>query len=162
MARDESDREDLLREATALVERVEFTSACNPGCGNIVAGFRAGGGLSIYFGQDPSYQFNLAGELRRAFVDGLLVKAECGKLVALERVRQAQEVNLVRHPLSDTQQAEFLFQMRQQLRSLTANCDVSKLTIIGQMPPGADVLGRVLAEIKRLDAAPVAHSPRAG
>ena len=71
-------REDLLREATALVERIELVphrdrqfDASEP----IVVGFRADGALSIFFGDDPVYQFNAAGELRRAYCDGLLFKA---------------------------------------------------------------------------------------
>ena len=70
MARDESDREDLLREATALVERIELAPADAADDEHIVAGFRRDGALSIYFGADPVYHFNSAGELRRAYCDG--------------------------------------------------------------------------------------------
>src|SRR5688572_26999220 len=69
MSRRESDREDLLREATALVERVELLV---PGEGEpVVAGFRRDGSLSVFFGPEAVYQFNSAGELRRAFAGGL-------------------------------------------------------------------------------------------
>ena len=73
MARNQSDREDLLREATALVERAELRISgwSEP----VVVGFRRGGGASLFFGGKEVYQFNAGGELRRAFVAGRLIKA---------------------------------------------------------------------------------------
>ena len=73
MSRLERDREDLLREATALVERAEirlgdFDEA-------VIVGFRSGGAASFYFGADPVFQFNADNQLRRGFVGGRLVKA---------------------------------------------------------------------------------------
>lgn len=68
MARDESRREDLLREATAFVERIELvpsSSTSKAAETPIVVGFRADGALSVFFGEDPAYQFNAAGELLR-------------------------------------------------------------------------------------------------
>src|SRR4051794_11841558 len=97
MARHESDREDLLREATALVERVELTMAGSEE--PIVIGFRRDGSCSMFFGADPVYQFNTQAELRRAFREGRLVKAEGGRLVALERRREAGQLVLLRHAL---------------------------------------------------------------
>ncbi len=82
MARDEQDREDLLREATALVERVELAPTDNEAGEHIVIGFRAGGAASVYFGGDTAYHFNSDGELRRAYADGLLYKADIGRLTS--------------------------------------------------------------------------------
>src|SRR5688572_18570527 len=65
MARQEQDREDILREATALVERVELLIPEFPE--PIVAGFRRDGSASFFFGADPVLQFNAQGKLRRAF-----------------------------------------------------------------------------------------------
>jgi hypothetical protein len=73
MARDETKREDLLAEATALVERIQIVSQS---AGTITAGFRANGALSLFFDEDPAYHFNSAGELRRAYCAGLLIKAD--------------------------------------------------------------------------------------
>src|SRR5437588_282047 len=87
MARETTDREDLLREATALVERAELAVADWPE--PVVIGFRRDGAASIYFGGDPVYQFNARGELRRAFVADRLFKAEHGILAALDRQRSA-------------------------------------------------------------------------
>src|SRR6184192_244955 len=100
MARVERDREDLLAEATALVERVELEVAGWPG--HVVLGFRASGCGSVYFGADEAYQFNTTGELRRAYRDGALYKAERRRLVRLARQRTAEEVQLIRHELNPT------------------------------------------------------------
>src|SRR5687767_14012240 len=116
MAREESNREDLFREATALVERIELVpklakstaSTITAGDEPIVAGFRTDGALSSFFCADPVYQFNAAGELRRAYCDGLLFKAVNGRLVSLRRERNEQEVQLARHELSDIEQEEFV------------------------------------------------------
>src|SRR3954451_8705906 len=111
MARDESNREDLLREATALVERIELIPNGAADNRHIIAGFRRDGALSIFFGEDPVYQFNAAGELRRAYHDGKLLKATRGRLAALKRARTEHEIQLVRHELSGAEQAEFLSRM---------------------------------------------------
>jgi len=73
MAREEEPREDLLREATALVERVELQ--IEGFAETIVAGFRRDGAASFYFGQDFVFQFNTANQLRRGYVEGRLFKA---------------------------------------------------------------------------------------
>ncbi|MCA9269139.1 MAG: hypothetical protein KDA41_11745, partial [Planctomycetales bacterium] len=83
MAKQQHDREDLLREATALVVRAELQ--LNSDAHPVVAGFRQGGEASFYFGFDPVFQFNSERQLRRAFYDGRLIKAEQGALIALAR-----------------------------------------------------------------------------
>ena len=64
MARNESDREDLIREATALRNRIEWKIPDEPEL--VFAGIRSDGSLAIYFGPDPVYQFSIDGGLRRA------------------------------------------------------------------------------------------------
>ena len=56
MAREEHARENLIAEATALVERVELLLAGLPE--PVVAGFRPDGSASLFFADDPVYQFN--------------------------------------------------------------------------------------------------------
>ena len=53
MARQESNREDLMQEATGLFRRVEWTVpfAHDP----VVAGFKKNGAFSVYFGAEPVY-----------------------------------------------------------------------------------------------------------
>jgi hypothetical protein len=150
MARDESDREDLLRAATALVERIDLIPsgvsliATSPlGVGHIVAGFRSDGALSIFFGEDPVYQFNVEGELRRAYRDGKLLKAVHGRLVALQRVRTEHEVQLVRHELSKAEEAAFLTQMCDLIRKFAALARANAFEVARQVPEDSNVLARL-------------------
>jgi len=159
MAREESDREDLLREATALVERIELAPAGTEEGEHVVVGFRADGAMSIYFGADTAYHFNSLRQLRRAYRDGRILKAERGKLVALERVRQANQVQLVRRPLPDTEQATFLTTMHERLRQLRDQCDQRTLVSIGQVPAEADVLSRALDWPEHAHEATIADRP---
>jgi hypothetical protein len=167
MAREESDREDLLREATALVERIELAPlAGDPedpaGDENIFVGFRREGAASIYFGSDPAYHFNAAGELRRAYVDGRLIKAVGRRLTAMERVRTADEVQLVSRQLSESEQQTFLAEMMERIRRLESHCRGPSVGIVGQVPAEVDVLSRVVVWLATCTAPKVAASPRVG
>jgi hypothetical protein len=169
MARDESSREDLLRQATALVERIELsprttnlsTAASNQFDQRIVAGFRRDGALSIFFGEDPVYQFNAAGELRRAYCDGKLLKATCGRLAALERERTEHQVQLVRHELSSAEEAEFLSQMERRLKHLSRSIDANMFEVAGQVPTDVDLLSRLRNWLSTHDKWPIAAKPNA-
>jgi len=141
VSRQESDREDLLREATALVERAEITV---PGFDEpIVVGFRRDGSLSVFFGPDPVYQFNAAGELRRAFSSSLLYKAERGGLVALRRERGEAEVALVRTASTADETTDFLNAAHRRLTDLAATLGTRSFTITGQVSIDANVVARV-------------------
>ena len=85
MARESHDREDLLRDATAYVSRMQLAVDLGNGTVEVFAGFHSTGAFSLYFNQDPVYHFNRSGELRRAFVDDELIKAEAGSLVGMRR-----------------------------------------------------------------------------
>jgi hypothetical protein len=148
MARRESDREDLLREATALVERAELRLKLfrEP----VLVGFRRGGAASFFFGGDPVYQFNSACQLRRAFIAGKPMKAERGRLISLARERTATETALVRSELDSTQQALFLELARQQLHSLARALDAGEYEVIGVIPPDSSVVRRVRAWLEGL------------
>src|SRR4051794_33064509 len=151
MASEESNREDLLREATALVERIEFvlrnwqneSSAESEEREHVVAGFRANGAFSLFFGDDPVYQFNAGGELRRAFVGGLLFKASRGHLVSIRRVRTGREVQLRSHALSQSEEAAYLRGMSENLNGLAQRLEAGAFEIAGRVPQTADVLSRV-------------------
>lgn len=160
MSRRESDREDLLREATALVERAELLVQ---GEGEpVVAGFRRDGSLSVFFGPDPVYQFNAAGELRRAFVGGLLYKAEQGRLVELRRQRSEMEVALVRRELDAEETAALLEAARSRLQNLGRALSRGEVQVVGQVPAGIDVIGRVRQWLGAIPPQlPVAKTPHA-
>jgi hypothetical protein len=161
MARRESDREDLLREATALVERIELAVLTDPPSPPITAGFRSNGTLSIFFGADSVYHFNERGELRRAYCNGLLYKADRGRLASLRRVRQQHEVQLVRSELSVNEQAVFLQWMSSLLGQLRDQLARGDYRIVGQVPPDADVLGRLFEWLNSHDSPSVAARPHA-
>ena len=165
MARQENDREDLLADATALVERVEVAVAGfeRP----LVAGFRQDGSASIYFGAEPAYHFNSLGELRRGFVAGLLYKTErlsgttLGGLVSLKRHRAAGEVQLLRHDLTPDETCRFLDALANRLTILRQSLEQRNYQIVGQVPADAKVVERLRDWLERLQVPIViASSPR--
>jgi hypothetical protein len=136
----EQDREDLLREATALVARAELVvdGYREP----VVVGFRRDGSASVFVGNDCVFQFNAKNELRRAYWNGLLYKAERGRLASLDRQRRRHQVELVRHDLSDDELADFLDRVAAVLTDLRAKLEDTAFTLRGQVPEKADVVGR--------------------
>jgi hypothetical protein len=169
MAREESRRDDLIREATALVERIELRprtvdvsiAASKLFDQPVVAGFRRDGALSIFFGEDQVYQFNAEGELRRAYCDGKLLKATRGRLAALDRARTEHEVQLVRHELSSAEVAGFLRRMEDRLRDLSKLIDANLFEVAGQVPSDVDVLSRLRKWLSTRDKWPIAAKPNA-
>ncbi len=140
MPRIEADREDILQEATALVERAELAV---PGYDeHVVIGFRRDGAASIYIGADPVYQFNSQGELRRLYLNGRLIKADHGRLAQLDRQRRAGEVQFVRHDLTDAETAACLSNLQQHLTQLRLSLQRDQFTLIGQVPPDSPILTR--------------------
>ena len=82
MARDSQDREDLLRDATGLVWRVELKI---PNIEvNIVCGFRADGSLSIYGGQEGDRHPKISLLALRACVASATSKLAHGACVGLK------------------------------------------------------------------------------
>ncbi len=161
MARREQDREDLLAEATALVQRasLQLAGEADP----VIVGFRRDDSAAFYFGADPVYQFTSGGLLRRAFVDGLIYKAERGRLVALERQRGAGAVQLMRQELSNDEQHAFGETMHRRLDALRAALADDTFRIVGQVPVDADVVGRVRAWLAVSgNTLRIAPSPRSG
>jgi len=144
MARVESDREDLLREAVALVRRAELTMPSEPNA--FVVGFRDNGWLSIYVGQDLMYQFDQLGRLRRAYVDGLLYRTQGSTLAQLRRERSETETALVRWDLNEESLSVFRGQVLARICWLRGLFQEGKLTVIRQVPlDDPSLLGDVLA-----------------
>ena len=68
MAKQQQDKEDILREATALVNRIEIQfSQKTASKESVFVGFRRDGAISCFFGADPVYQFNTRHEIRRGY-----------------------------------------------------------------------------------------------
>ena len=148
MARIETDCEDLLREATALVDRAELRVAgeAEP----VTVGFRKGGALSVYFGGEAVYQFNAAGQLRRAFVDGLLYKSERGRLVALRRERTPTQVVLQSTQLGDAETTALVTAARDHLRRLELALDQGTFELVGQVTTISDFVSHLRQWLARM------------
>lgn len=144
MARITKDREDLLLEATALVPRIMLRMTVLDQSCEVFAGFR-GQSLSLYFGSTPVYHFNSAGELRRAFLDDQLIKADAGRLVSSVRQRSATEVALVSTPLTDDAVAQLSAELTSRLAELLHNLDRGRFELVGQVPANGHIVDRLRA-----------------
>lgn len=149
MARHEFDREDLIAEATALVERAEIITSVPPGeTATTVVGFRRDGALSCYFGGEPVYQFNARHQLRRAFIDGRLLKADAGRLVSLRRVRAEGKVSLLSTTLSELDSLELLHAMSDRLRRMADALANGTAQLARQIPADADLSQRITTALR--------------
>ena len=155
MARQEEDREDLLREATALVERAEFDVSRIE---SVVVGFRRDGSASLFFGVDPVYQFTATKELRRAYRQGALIKAERGKLVRLERNRTESRVELIRHEMQQAEQTRFLAELVNEIASMRDHVCRGNYHLVGKVPNDADVMARITSWLRELPLPPAVAS----
>ena len=161
MPRQQHDREDLLREATALVERISLRLSGHDK--EIVVGFRRDGSASIYWGGSRVYQFTSGGHLRRAFVGDLLYKAEQGRLISLMRERKNDVVELTRRALSETQAQTFLIEMRERLERLHDALAKKSFTVLGQVSAEGDLLDRTACWLDEfVGRVEIAQSPRVG
>ena len=159
MTRQEDDREDLLRAATALVERAEFSISSLDE--TVVVGFRRDGSPSLFFGVDPVYQFTAANELRRAYRHGFLIKAERGKLVRLERDRTESAVKLLRHDMVKEEEECFFAELVDNVTSLRDEVCRGNYHLTGMVPNDCDVMTRIASWLSTLPLPPaVASSPR--
>lgn len=167
MARIEQNREDLLAEATALVERIELRLPFSDeplAVKRVVAGFRRSGAASFFFGADPVYQFNSAGELRRMFAGGLLYKADDGRLVGIDRSRggNSGRIELILRPLQQDAQRQLCDEIARRLSALATALSTGTATVLRQVPPDVDVRRRVLAWLEQQDGKfPLAAGPQA-
>jgi hypothetical protein len=141
MARNPEEREDLLREARALVVRAEIQidGFAEP----VVIGFRPSGAASLYFGQDVVYQFNTENELRRAYLDAAMYKSERHRLVRLNPTRTAESLQLVSHELTSAETSEFLSAAAARIRALRGAIEEQRYRIIGQLPAEEDIGGQI-------------------
>ena len=159
MARKVHEREDLLRDATALVPRIQLRLTRNDSPLEVFAGFRQEA-LSFYFSEDPVYHFNNAGELRRAFVDDKLIKAEKGKLVAWSPDRNDERTDMLRHDLTAEEQEQFCRVMLEWFTWLRTELSAKRYDVVGQVPLDSDALERLEEWLANLDGVKVAKSPR--
>ena len=161
MARDEHTREDLLREATALTRRAQFRL---PNCDlPYLVGFRSNGAASLFCGEDPVYQFSANNQLRRGFFQGDLLKSDSGLLYRLRRERTDEATLLVRSDFKAKEQTEYLSLLADHRSAILSAIRHDKLTLIGQVPEGDDVMYDIGVWLDSLTfPIKIASSPRVG
>jgi hypothetical protein len=145
MARHEAEREDLMAEATALRQRIEY--AVDGWADSVVAGFRESGHWSLYFGSDPVYHFAADGALRRAFRGDNLFRSSGQTLARLSRTRTNEEVQLFRHDLTTVELAQFMTRMSEDLSRLKTAIESGSAQVARQVPEDGDLEARLLAAL---------------
>ncbi|ADG66382.1 hypothetical protein Plim_0534 [Planctopirus limnophila DSM 3776] len=143
MARQEADHDDLFSEAIALTSRAlwkrirpDHPANCQhsddlddpaparlQSVKEILIGTRANDWLSIYWDQSWMVQFNEMNQLRRAYVEPCLYRAQGGTLSRLTRHRNPHETSLLRHDLNEAELHSFLASNSQQLTETFALLD---------------------------------------
>jgi len=156
MPRYETDREDLMREATALVRRAEFRVPWIDE--TIIAGYRRNGSLSIYFGSDPCYHFDADVRLRRAFIEGCLYRTQGATLARLERRRRANHVELERHDLTPSELGKVVREMVDNLSRLQASLS-REAECLHAVPDGANVQSELVLSLLRIHKSPGTLAP---
>ena len=141
MAQHEVDREDLMREAVALPDRVELS--VNGFESLITIGFRSNSAMSIFIGQDPVYQFDPEGRLRRAFVDGLLYRSQHTTLAMLKRERTDTQTLLLRTDIADDALQSFRGTMLFSLQILEQKLNSADFTIRRSVPDAISHITRI-------------------
>lgn len=161
MARHSQDREDLLRDAKALVPRLMlklkiFEQPCE-----LFVGFREAA-LSLYFDADPVYQFNSAGKLRRTFVDNSIIKAVAGTLHAWQPERTEQEVAMHSRQLSPMEFEAFAANLLQRLDALRETLLTRDFELVGQVPEQGDGLARLQSWLDSVRTIEIAEAANVG
>ncbi|RLT20103.1 MAG: hypothetical protein DWI29_04335 [Planctomycetota bacterium] len=141
MAQHEGDREDLMREAVALPDRVELSVDGFDAL--ITIGFRANSAMSIFIGQDPVYQFDPEGRLRRAFVDGRLYRSQHTTLAMLKRERTDTQTLLLRTDLAEDALQSFRGTMLFSLQLLEQKLNAAAFSIRRSVPESVSHITRI-------------------
>ena len=152
--------EDLLADATALVERaqLELPTINNP----FIFGFRTNGALSLFFEDVAVYHFNQRDELRRIFLCGKRYKAEEGQLLSVDRIPQTRGVRLQSAALNPEQTDKLLCGMNQRLDVLDSLFDAGRYQIIEKIPKHVDIIARLHIRIPELLQNRIAQAPYVG
>ncbi len=101
MAKKIADREDLLRDGVQMKVRGRTYIEGH----EVFVGFRSEGQVSLYWDQDPVFQFNSDYELRRVFYSGQRFAAYNGELVCLTSTADSPESSVLRLELQRTSAA---------------------------------------------------------
>ena len=148
MARQESDKEDLIHDATALVERAELI--CDGASTVITVGFFRNGRCSVYFDQDPFYQFDSQGRVRRAYENGFLYRSQASTLARMDRHRptnddgKTEKVVLQRSDLTEVELIEFRERMLGLIRGLCDSIQSKRYSVQRAATPDGDIPAQTL------------------
>ncbi|MCG8448431.1 MAG: hypothetical protein MI725_02475 [Pirellulales bacterium] len=161
MARYAQEREDLLRDATAFDHRVKLRVTLEGQSTEVFAGFRKNGCVSLYFGADPVYQFNSRRQLRRAYVDGQLVKAVKGNLVGWRPQRTQAKVEMLSRELDAEELRHFCKTMKENMQRLRDSLANHRQEVLGHIPAEVDVLDELKTWLFEWQTLEIADSPGA-
>lgn len=154
MARTEADKEDLIVEATALVPRAEFSmtgdSPENINWKVVTVGFRRDDCLSLYFEQNPFYQFDSSGKLRRAWEDNFLFRSTGSTLAKLHRSRTAQQTLLERVDLSEAELNQFQGRMFGHVNHFLQKLIDGQFQILRVVPHDAVITSRLIDDLQKI------------
>ncbi len=142
MALEEHDREDLVRDGTAMAWRGE----CEIDGTLVTVGFRAQGQLSLYWGAEFVLQFNQVGQLRRAYWNNQKLAAENGRLAVVHSPQRGAQVKLVRELLTEVAHAEFIQHAGQVLRVLRQSVDEQNTGLWQRAVPDSQTLHQRLQQ----------------
>ena len=124
-------REDLMRDATAYTRRLMLR--VSPTGEGIFVGLRQQGGWSIYFGEDPVFQFNDEGKLRRVHFANQNYAAVEGKLCWLQRSRSGGRVEIERIYSAEAER-QMLAVCLSRLRELAELMLTNSVKIVDRVP----------------------------
>lgn len=148
MARQSSDREDLMAEAVALLPRIALRVSNLPS--EIIAGRRVDGRWSIFMDGDPVYQFDSEHRLRRAFVNDSLYRSQGTTLARLTRQQTAQESVLLRHDLTADELSDFFHHMRRNLQIVFEALSHGTAEVINRIPEDSDYLAELTQNLQNV------------
>jgi len=128
----------------------------------IFVGNRKQGGWSVYFGEDPVYQFNAQGKLRRAHFEEQNYAASDGKLLLLHRGRSGGHVEIQRIYSVDTERL-MLADCHKRLNELAELMQSGPIEVADRFPADdrelvADLLESIRAASSDLQIADVANT----
>jgi len=125
--------DDLMSEAVSLVPRMEFH--CDPWTQPVLLGLNSLNWLFVYIGTDPMYRFDEHGRLRRAFVDGQLLRTTGETLAVMDRQStsrlpdpQKTESALLRRDMPPEALLQFQQRVRTELQALANGLPHSRMT----------------------------------
>ncbi len=162
MAINRQPREDLMKEATAYDRRLKLRDA---NAGEIFVGMRAQRGWSIYFGEDPVFQFNAESQLRRVHLNNQNYAAENGKLLLLQRSGSGGQVELTR-TFSNAAQLAIRRDCLNRLTAVLSEFERSSLQVLDQFPADSDLMRqieeRLRVVVRNYSVAEVPHATQTG